>query len=788
VTLSPSASLFPSTTLYSPAPPVLPPPPPPLLVTDPYRAGFSLWYTVDASRGGASLESGLQPTAGSITDTIKSGVRRTLSLDLAPTAGLYELLSPAGTRLTVTGHVKFTGPTVIDVPMGVFYVDQVSDSPGGVGAVKITAPDKWARIQRAKFTRPTQSTPGLTVPQQIVALIQGALGLDQSVQITSKCTALTGLQTWEKDRDQAILTLADGAGLWVYFDRLGGAVVADMPTIGASAKWLIDASASGVLLSLDRQVSATDTCNVVVISSSASNDADKFGTQVVWDGGDPTSATYAGPDPINHPELAGPFGVAVDFFDTPLPLTNAQVTQAAWARLASKLGISSTATLTQTPNPNYDAGDVYDYLATQADGSKVSARNIADTVTHSLDPTQALQIQGRSISYDASGRSSGTVGLPSPSGGGGTSGGGTTGGGGTPPSNTPPTGTGYTAYSTLNPGGTLTFAQVLAAVPQGNILTLPAGTFTIGSDFPASQNYACLVVPSNVAGIWGSGTSSTILQMAPNSSTAAGAVPTATGTSNPCVLIYRGSGSFTFKNLQVLGTPQGHFYGGVQFYPDAGSGHYMTGVVVDTVKFVNTAPGNANFPPGETVQLEYNWCDGSQTLNCEMDGRNPSTGAPTSASPLGNNNCTNSYVQDTYCHDSIASMPTYYRCTDIHTVRLRSILNGSGNGNYSGCGINHEQCDGTILHESPDLEPGYGVVGPNGSRTSLQLSFKNDDGTHTAPTTITVREITNDAGPDGGVSVSTNQTIGSITKNGVTLSQRAGGSGGDPTLYYWVYS
>jgi hypothetical protein len=203
---------------------------------------------------------------------------------------------------------------------------------------------------------------------------------------------------------------------------------------------------------------------------------------------------------------------------------------------------------------------------------------------------------------------------------------------------------------------------------------------------------------------------------------------------------------------------------------------------------VNTAPGNANFPPGETVQLEYNWCDGSQTLNCEMDGRNPSTLAPTSASPLGNNNCTGSYVQDTYCHDSIASMPTYYRCTDIHTVRLRSILNGSGNGNFSGAGINHEQCDGTILHESPDLEPGYGVVGPNGSRTSLQLSFKNDDGTHTAATTITVTEITNDAGPDHGVSVSTNQTIRSITKNGVTLSQRAGGSGGDPTLYYWVYS
>jgi hypothetical protein len=285
--------------------------------------------------------------------------------------------------------------------MGVYDIDQVSKSEGGSGTVKITAPDKWIRIKRAAFIKPTQSTPGLTIPQQIAQLIQGALGLDQSVQITSKCTSLVGFQTWTKDREKAIVDMAVGAGLWVHFDRNGGAVIADMPTIGSAARWLIDASASGILLTLDRQKSRTATNNVVVISSSASGGA-LFGTQVVWDN-DPTSPTYAGPDPINHPELAGPFGVSVDFFDTPLPLTNAQVRLAGLARLAKMVGVASQVTLTQTPNPNVDAFDVFDVLTpkTRWGDAQVSDRHVIDTVIHDLDPSKPLQIQGRSTRYDA---------------------------------------------------------------------------------------------------------------------------------------------------------------------------------------------------------------------------------------------------------------------------------------------------------------------------------------------------------------------------------------------------
>jgi hypothetical protein len=49
----------------------------------------------------------LRPTGGSITDTTKPGVRRVLNLELAPTPGLFDLLAPVGTLLTVFAHITY---------------------------------------------------------------------------------------------------------------------------------------------------------------------------------------------------------------------------------------------------------------------------------------------------------------------------------------------------------------------------------------------------------------------------------------------------------------------------------------------------------------------------------------------------------------------------------------------------------------------------------------------------------------------------------------------------------
>lgn len=394
--------------VVNPLPVPIVPAPSPVYPPDPYRAairngGLSFTYLVDASLGGVPVEgaTGLTPVGGSIADTTKPGVRRTLSLDLAPEPGLFDLLSPIGTTLTVTCRVEYQNRTTFDIPMGVFDVDSEKLSEGG-GVLSVTAPDKWVRIQRARFIGPVSSTRGLDVASQIVALIQGALGADEQVIVNTSNTAPMPVQTWDQDRDQTIINLAASIGAWVYFDRTGVATIADIRTVGADADWLIDASAQGVLITLDRERSRTVTRNVVVVTSTNAA-GEKFPVQYVWDN-DPNSPTYAGTDPKNHPETAGPFGIVPYYFDTPIAANSAQARAAGLTVLARTTGLASQVSLSQVPNPAVDAFDVIDVLPPREryDIARVLERHVVDTVTHPLviDDNSPQTIDGRSTRTD----------------------------------------------------------------------------------------------------------------------------------------------------------------------------------------------------------------------------------------------------------------------------------------------------------------------------------------------------------------------------------------------------
>lgn len=368
------------------------------------RSGYRLTYTVDASYAGTLVRQGLQPVGGSITDTIKPGVRRTLNLDLAPEAGLYDALAPTGTQLAVTAHVTLTNNVIIDVPMGVYIIDQASLSEGG-GKLSITAPDRWALVQRAKFLGPTSSTPGSTVVQQIINLLRDVIGANEAIAVTATSTLTVGALTWDKDRDKAILDLATSIGAWVYCDRNGFFTIADQPRQSSTANWLVDSSPSGVLVTLDRQKARTNTYNVVVVDSSSTT-TPAFAAQYVWDS-DPNSPTYAGPGSWGPTPpaatSAGPFGQAPYFYSDP-NLSDATSALAAGAAILSRtVGSASAVNLTSVPNPAVDAFDAIDVLPPRerADVIRSLERHIADTVTHPLDVSQPQQIQGRSTRTDA---------------------------------------------------------------------------------------------------------------------------------------------------------------------------------------------------------------------------------------------------------------------------------------------------------------------------------------------------------------------------------------------------
>jgi hypothetical protein len=382
----------------------------PDVLTQLWRSGgHTITYTVAASSGGVPVQGAqaLQPTDGRITDTNKPGVRRTLNLELAREViggrFLDELLPPQGTILTVTAHVSANSVPVADIPMGVFDVDTVEVSEGD-GKISITAPDKWQRIVRSRFLVPRASQPGFPVTQQITWLIQDALGPNETVLNLATSTAQVGALSWDRDRDKAIQELAQSIGAWVYFDRTGQAVIADIPTIGAHADWLVNAgSESAVLVSIDRQRSRQNTYNVVVVSSSAA-EGDAFPPQVVFDH-DINSPTYAGTDPLNDPGSAGPFGIVPMFYSSPIVGSVSEALTAGTAILAQTVGLASSVSLSAVPNPQVDAWDVIDVLppAQQWAPDRVFERHVVDTVVHPLafgDSASPMTITGRSTRSD----------------------------------------------------------------------------------------------------------------------------------------------------------------------------------------------------------------------------------------------------------------------------------------------------------------------------------------------------------------------------------------------------
>lgn len=362
------------------------------------RGPVAITYTADATYNGTVTASGLQPTGGTITDTIKPGARRTLNLEVAGDHDLYDALKPYGTTVTVTAHVQYPSRQSADIPMGVFDVDSQSLSEGD-GKVTLTAPDKWARIARARFLWPTGPQVGLTVTEQITRLIRDALGPDEPVNVLATSKALVPALTWQQDRGQAVIDLATSIGAWVYFDRSGMATIADVPTVGGSADWLLDASASGVMVSLDRSRSRAQTYNVVVVSSTAADGA-KFATQYVWDS-DPSSPTYAGTNPP-FATAVGPFGIVPYFHDDPILLDADDALVAGAAILAKTVGLASQASLSAAGNPAVDAMDVIDVMPPRLQRTEVrfTERHVVDTVTHQLDVRQPQQITGRSTRTD----------------------------------------------------------------------------------------------------------------------------------------------------------------------------------------------------------------------------------------------------------------------------------------------------------------------------------------------------------------------------------------------------
>lgn len=367
-------------------------------VSDEYLAavgnGGNYRITCDAYRNGLLLSGGrdLALVGGSVTDESRPGIKMQLDAQLSPEPGetvqhLFDLLAPTGTELRVRSRLR-GAPDV--VPMGVFDVSAQSMGYGADGTLSIQADDKWVKIQRARFLQPFASTNGAAVTTQIVTLIRGALGGSEPVNVTATSTATMGKVVWERDRDKAILELAESIGARVYFDRNGVATVADIP-VNQSPVWTAAADNQGVILKAQRTRDRSKTYNIVVVNPELIDGTALFSPVTLQDT-NPDSPTY----------VDGPFLEVPTFYSSPLIRTSAQAGKAGLAILNRVKGLNAQLTLSTVRNHALDVLDTITVRLPKVrwDVPQAVELHMVDKIVHPLTAEGEQSIDTRATRTD----------------------------------------------------------------------------------------------------------------------------------------------------------------------------------------------------------------------------------------------------------------------------------------------------------------------------------------------------------------------------------------------------
>lgn len=341
------------------------------------RASNRVVVAIDAWRGGRIVGQDLPldtENPGQVQVDGTSNVRRQLQCQFVREPGLWDLLAPVGTELRPRYGVRFVDGQIEWCPLGVFVLDSQAMGTGPGGAtLRVTAPDRWVRVQRAAFVRPRGSRTSVRTPEEIMNLVREAVPEATTVRQESTYRGRTPTLVWERSREDAINGLRTVADAEAFFDADGGIVVRDA-TRDRSPVWTIDAGAAGVLVDADRARDRRNTFSVVVVTSTAPDGA-RFDPVIIRDT-DPSSSTY----------YRGPFGEVVDYLDSPTLRSKTQAIVAGRRRLDAVAGVASQVTGTAVPNPALDAGDAVDVLMPpEAPGGQVILeRHLIEAVTTPL--------------------------------------------------------------------------------------------------------------------------------------------------------------------------------------------------------------------------------------------------------------------------------------------------------------------------------------------------------------------------------------------------------------------
>lgn len=311
--------------------------------------GYRRYVQVTFSRGGDSVS--LEPVSGSITQDSRrdgrwDGRLQFVGDDIIP-SGPGDLLTPFGTRVSVTLGLELLDGSVSTVPYGTFEISssKVSLSPNA-RTVDVALADVSGIVDRYRFESSLTVASGTDLGDMINTVISNRVGINPGVSATGSSLGadrVFGLDTntgpWAE-----LLDVLDGFSRTAWYDRAGQIQVGSQ-VVDTSSAYALPSIAT---LSVDFD---TRPPNIVVARGEPQDGSDPV--QATAEDDDPSSPTYAGTGPGTSP-----YGRVTRYYSSPLLETEAQAQSAADTILAGYVGAGATYTATVPFDPTITAGDV----------------------------------------------------------------------------------------------------------------------------------------------------------------------------------------------------------------------------------------------------------------------------------------------------------------------------------------------------------------------------------------------------------------------------------------------
>jgi len=310
------------------------------------RVSHEVVTRIDVFYAGALVYEDLPVEEGSVTVDEGSQVRRSCNLTVADPSlnpsSIIDLLAPFGTEFLVRRGIKFMEGDEETIPLGVFRIDEAHQD-GWYNGVAITGSDRAGGLADARFLAGWNTPGGIEIRTEIENIVRDVYPGIEFYDLTDDDSP-TQPAVWERDRMEAIETLAKSLGAEFIFDQLGRAVLRPVTTsLNETADWTVDCGDRGVMLDVSTGISRADVYNAV----------GAFGDQ--QDGSPPVQGfAFVTSGPL---AWGGPFGKKPRFFSSQFITTSGQAQKAAQAILVRSTGFNRTVNPTSIVNPALDAGD-----------------------------------------------------------------------------------------------------------------------------------------------------------------------------------------------------------------------------------------------------------------------------------------------------------------------------------------------------------------------------------------------------------------------------------------------